>query len=87
MNDLKDYLRKNKLFTENELRTLKESKTNICNLCNNNTGSLVKLNECTNNIIMCLNCFDDFHDNYYKNKKELFICICCNKEIFTYTIV
>lgn len=87
MNNLKEYLKNNNLFTEEQLKTLQPSQNNICKLCNLNTGTLVKLNECSNNKEMCLNCFDDFHDNYHKNKKELFICICCNKEIYTYTVI
>ena len=88
MNSLKKYLINNKLFTKNELKTLEPSQNNLCKLCNNNnTGSIVKLNECLNNQEICLNCFDDFHDNYHKNKKELFICLCCNKEIYTYDII
>jgi hypothetical protein len=87
MNSFKKYLINNKLFTENELKTLEPSQNNLCKLCNYKTGSLVKLNECLNNQEICLNCFDDFHDNYHENKKELFICLCCNKEIYTYDII
>jgi hypothetical protein len=87
MNSFKKYLINNKLFTENELKTLEPSQNNLCKLCNYKTGSLVKLNECLNNQEICLNCFDNFHDNYHENKKELFICLCCNKEIYTYDII
>ena len=31
---------------------------------------------------MCLNCFDDFHDNYHKNKKNyLFVYVVTKKYI------
>lgn len=87
MNSFKNYLINNKLFTREELRTLEPSENNFCNLCNKSCGSLLKLNECLNNTIICFNCFDNFHDNYYKNKKELFICLCCNKNIYTYDLI
>lgn len=69
MNNLKEYLINNNLFTKEQLKTLQPYKNNICKLCNSNTGTLVKLNECYNNQEICLNCFDDFHDNYHENKK------------------
>ena len=82
MNNLKEYLRNNKLFTEEELKTLQPSQNNILKLCNLKTGTLVKLNECSNNQEMCLNCFDDFHDNYHKNKKNyLFVYVVTKKYI------
>ena len=53
MNNLKEYLIKNKLFTDNELKTLQPSQNNFCKLCNNYVGTLVKLNECLNKQEIC----------------------------------
>jgi hypothetical protein len=90
MDNLKDYLKQNKLFTENELSTLQYANKNNCKLCNKICGSLVKLKECPNNSIICLNCLDNFYDNYHKDKsnnKELFKCLCCNIIIFNYDVI
>jgi len=87
MEDIKKFITDNKLFSKKEIETLKYSQKNKCYLCENVCGSLAKLNECKKNNIICLNCLDCFHDNYNKNNKELFICICCNNLIYSYEII
>lgn len=90
MEELKTYLLNNKIFSKKELETLECSQNNLCNICNNKCGELVKLTECDNNNIMCLNCLDLLYDNYNlnnKNNDELFKCICCEKKIYNYSII
>jgi hypothetical protein len=90
MEQLKSYLRKNKIFTEKELKTLKESQINHCEMCNTDCGQIVKLNECLNKTIICLQCLDNLFDSYQIDKKnltELFTCICCDQKILSYEII
>lgn len=89
MDGLKNYLLNNKIFSKKELETLECSQKKLCNVCNNNCGELVKLIECDNNNIMCLNCLDLLYDNYNINNEnnELFKCLCCDKKIYNYSII
>ena len=83
MDKIKIYLKQ--WFSEKELSTLKPT-NNFCNNCKSSCGSLVQLNECINNKIICFNCLDNYYD--FSNSKEyLFICPCCNKKIIDYIIL
>jgi len=89
MEALKKYLLKNKLFTKNELKTLRESNINNCNMCLKKCGSIIKLNQCNKDTKICFECLDLLHDNYNieKNSKEIFKCLCCNNNIYDYTVI
>ena len=83
MDNIKLYL--NQLFSKKELSTLKPI-SNFCSNCENTCGSLIQLNECTNNKIICLNCLDNYYDSFH-SKDYLFDCPCCNKKITDYIII
>ncbi len=89
MEELKEYLLKNKIFTKKELKTLQQSKINQCNMCNKTCGQQIKLNECKNNIIICLECLDLLYDNYHLhyNDDKLFKCVCCEQMIESYEMI
>ena len=73
-----------KWFSRNELSTLKAI-NNICPHCNKECGTIVKLNECDNNIIMCFECLDTYYDSCDKN--YMFNCPCCENVINSYEII
>ncbi len=82
MDDIKQTL--SKWFSQKELKTL-EVKANNCPHCDKPTGTLVKLMECDNKIIMCFECLDMYNDSC--DKAYLFNCPCCGKEINDYLVV
>ena len=65
---------------------------NTCPLCHEMCGAMVQLNECANNIIICMNCLDNMYDTYHLNcpsdKSDiLFVCVCCQMNISNYKII
>ena len=67
------------LFSESELKTLKASKTNQCQRCEQDIP-LAKLSCCSK--WLCRDCTDSLFDHYndtMKDRDGLFICPECNR--------
>ena len=86
VDQLKQYLLRNRMFTEQELTTLKPANASQCPLCKEGCGGLARLTECKNQTAVCLNCLDNYYDNYQSKDTALFVCLCCNEKIYNYTM-
>ena len=86
VDQLKQYLLRNRMFTEQELTTLKPANTSQCPLCKEGCGSLARLTECKHETSVCLNCLDNYYDNYQSKDTALFVCLCCDEKIYNYTM-
>jgi len=86
---LREYLSSNNLLTDKELETLQPSTLKVCAVCNQASGELVRLKECSLATSLCLHCLDSFSDNYnmHETHEELFKCLCCDTKIYDFEFI
>lgn len=74
-------------FLGNTVKSIIPNQKNKCGFCNQSCGCLYELNECTNHLKLCGECFDTIYDINGSVSDIIGYCPCCKKCINSYNII